>query len=185
MEPIIYHAEIPTSTGTLQIAATDRGACALVLPEVEEPKARVARLLSRARPGPADHPILLALLNAGSRYFNGEPEAFEGLPVDWSFVTAFQKRVYAVARTIPSGEVRSYGWVATHMGRPGAARAVGQALAANPVPLVVPCHRVVATDGSLGGYSAGIPFKRKLLALEGAEGALFFEKNASNPLTIS
>ncbi|MFQ6672265.1 MAG: methylated-DNA--[protein]-cysteine S-methyltransferase [Candidatus Tectimicrobiota bacterium] len=167
MEPIIYRMELPTAAGTLRVAATDRGACELVLPGVVQLKERVALLIRLARPGPADHPVLASLIAAASRYFRGEPEAFEGQPADWSFVTAFQKRVYAVARTIPSGEVRSYGWVATHMGRPGAARAVGQALAANPVPLVVPCHRVVATDGSLGGFTAGIALKRKLLALEG------------------
>ncbi len=91
----------------------------------------------------------------------------EGQPVDWSLLTAFQRSVYQVACAIPPGTVRSYGWVAERLGKPRAARAVGQALAANPVPLLVPCHRVVASDGSLGGFTAGIAWKQQLLEMEG------------------
>jgi methylated-DNA-[protein]-cysteine S-methyltransferase len=166
MEPIIYRGEILTPAGTMRVAATDRGACALILPGVAEPKERVARLLALARLGPAEHPILEPLLAACSRYFAGKPEALEGQPVDWSLLTPFQRQVYQAARTIPPGEVRPYGWVAQRMSKPSAARAVGRALAMNPVPLLIPCHRVVAADGSLRGFTAGIAWKQKLLEME-------------------
>jgi methylated-DNA-[protein]-cysteine S-methyltransferase len=83
--------------------------------------------------------------------------------------TEFQRDVWRTARTIPYGEVRTYGWIAQQIGRPGAARAVGTALARNPLLLVIPCHRVVSTNG-LGGFSAvdGLESKSKLLTLEGA-----------------
>lgn len=81
--------------------------------------------------------------------------------------TAFEERVYAVVRTIPRGEVRSYGWVAKRLGNPGLARAVGQALHRNPDTRRTPCHRVVRTDGSLGGYALGPRRKRARLRAEG------------------
>jgi len=90
-------------------------------------------------------------------------------PVSLSQGTPFQRAVWEAARLIPRGEVRTYGWVAAKVGRPGAARAVGQAMARNPLPLVVPCHRVLRADGSMGGFSAegGLALKAALLRLEG------------------
>lgn len=109
-------------------------------------------------------------------YFRGERREFS-VPVDLSGLTPFQRRVLEVTRGIRYGEVRSYGEVAVAAGRPKGARAVGQALRQNPVCIVVPCHRVVASDGNLRGYSAsgGVETKRWLLELEGfaiAEGAV-------------
>ena len=80
--------------------------------------------------------------------------------------TPFQLRVYAVVRRIPRGQVRSYSWVAAQLGNPHLARAVGQALHRNPWPIRVPCHRVICSDGSLGGYAWGAAKKRRLLARE-------------------
>ena len=71
-------------------------------------------------------------------------------------------------RRIPRGQTRSYGWVAQRIGKPRAVRAVGAACGANPVPVIIPCHRVIASDGSLGGFGGGLPMKRRLLALEKA-----------------
>ena len=91
------------------------------------------------------------------------------LPLDLDKVTPFRREVLEVAATIPRGEVRSYGWLAMHVGKPGAARAVGSAMATNPVPLIVPCHRVVRSDGHIGAYSlGGADNKWTLLAHEGA-----------------
>jgi O-6-methylguanine DNA methyltransferase len=91
------------------------------------------------------------------------------LPVDLRSVTPFQQQVLRKATEIPPGEVRPYGWVAREIGSPGATRAVGTALARNPVPFFVPCHRVVRTGGALGAYSLGGPEnKRRLLVAEGA-----------------
>ena len=81
-------------------------------------------------------------------------------------VSPFQRRVYAVVRRIPRGEVRSYQWVARQLGNPGLARAVGQALTRNPWPHRVPCHRVIRADGRLGGYAWGPSKKRRLLEQE-------------------
>jgi O-6-methylguanine DNA methyltransferase len=83
--------------------------------------------------------------------------------------TPFQRRVWDAVAQIPYGQTRSYWWVAVRMGDPYAFRAVGAANGANPLPIIIPCHRVIRHDGSLGGYSAGLDWKRFLLALEGAE----------------
>lgn len=80
--------------------------------------------------------------------------------------TEFQRRVWRALRRIPYGETRSYAWVARAVGRPKAVRAVGQACGANPLPLYFPCHRVVAADGGIGGFSGGLTWKRRLLELE-------------------
>ncbi|MDP2949202.1 MAG: methylated-DNA--[protein]-cysteine S-methyltransferase [Chloroflexota bacterium] len=101
------------------------------------------------------------------RYAGGEPVAFPD-SLDLAGVTPFQRDVWLATRDIPYGETRSYGWLAAQVGRPGAARAVGQAMATNPWPIIVPCHRVVGADGGLGGYGGGLGMKEHLLRLEGA-----------------
>jgi methylated-DNA-[protein]-cysteine S-methyltransferase len=100
------------------------------------------------------------------RYFVGENVDFGDQPLDYAEATGFQIRVWDCTRAIPRGSVRSYKWVATHTGSPNSARAVGQALACNPYPIVVPCHRVVGQDGRLIGFAAGVDMKRRLLELE-------------------
>lgn len=99
-------------------------------------------------------------------FLSGERQVF-AVPVDWTIGTTFQRRVWRAAVKIPYGRVRSYGWVASKIGGRQFSRAVGMALGANPVPLIIPCHRIVAQDGSLGGFSCGLPIKRHLLRLEG------------------
>ncbi|MEX1043598.1 MAG: methylated-DNA--[protein]-cysteine S-methyltransferase [Acidimicrobiia bacterium] len=92
------------------------------------------------------------------------------LPIDFRSVTPFRRSVLEVTAAIPRGQVRSYGWLARQVGNEGATRAVGSTMASNPVPLIVPCHRVVRTDGTIGNYSLGGPHnKRELLSLEGAD----------------
>jgi O-6-methylguanine DNA methyltransferase len=101
------------------------------------------------------------------RYARGEPVAFADA-LDFSAATSFQRAVWQAAREIPHGQTRSYGWLAGKAGKPRAGRAVGQALAANPWPIIVPCHRVLSSDGRLGGYGGGLAMKERLLRLEGA-----------------
>ena len=101
---------------------------------------------------------LLEYLSGGRRTFD-LPLAPEG--------TGFQRKVWQALESIPFGETRSYGQVAEAVGCPGGARAVGGALRANPLPILLPCHRVVAADGSTGGYSGGAALKKRLLTLEG------------------
>ena len=104
------------------------------------------------------------------RYAAGEPVDFSDVPVSLDRLSAFQRRVVNACRAIPCGDRRTYGQLAAAAGSPGAARAVGQVMAGNRMPLVVPCHRVVASSGGLGGFSApqGLAMKRRLLALEQA-----------------
>ncbi len=87
--------------------------------------------------------------------------------LDLSSFTPFQRKVLEVVKTIPYGETKSYKWVAERMGKPRAARAVGQALKRNPYPEVIPCHRVICSDGKLGGYSKGTQKKKRILKEEG------------------
>ncbi len=99
------------------------------------------------------------------RYLEGEPVDFPDR-LDLAGATRFQQRVWRIAQTIPYGETRSYAWVASYLGLPKAARAVGQALGRNPLPIVIPCHRVIGSDGSLVGFGGGLEMKRRLLCLE-------------------
>jgi len=98
-------------------------------------------------------------------FFAGQ-RAFFTVPVDLGGLPSFQGKVLRATARIPFGESRSYGWLANRIGHPRAARAVGTALGRNPVPFIVPCHRVVRDDGSPGGYGLGLPMKRSLLILE-------------------
>jgi methylated-DNA-[protein]-cysteine S-methyltransferase len=102
-------------------------------------------------------------------YLNGQQTGFD-LPVDLSPLTDFQRQVLHITQQIPRGQVVTYGEIARRIGNPKSVRAVGQALGHNPIPIVIPCHRVIASDGSMGGYSGGggVGTKIKLLQLEGA-----------------
>src|SRR3970040_449768 len=102
-----------------------------------------------------------------SAYFAGRRRSFTA-PCDLGGLPPFTRAVLRITAGIPYGEVRSYRWVAERLGKPKATRAVGNALARNPVPIIIPCHRVVRSDGSLGGYALGLGWKRRLLKLEGA-----------------
>ncbi len=120
--------------------------------------------LGAPREAVADAAPFRALTANLARYFRGEPEDFE-MALDLGDGSEFQRRVWAALRQIPRGATRSYGRVAAEVGKPGGARAVGQAVGRNPLSIVVPCHRVVGATG-LGGFGGGLEMKRKLLALE-------------------
>lgn len=123
---------------------------------------RFRRGLLEARPPRGWDDLILRALAAGTP---------GGLPVDFRSVTGFQKQVLGETAAIPRGQTRSYGWLAHRAGRPKAARAVGQTMARNPVPLVIPCHRVVRSDGRIGHYGlGGADNKQTLLRVEGAIG---------------
>ncbi|MFC2050364.1 methylated-DNA--[protein]-cysteine S-methyltransferase [Chloroflexota bacterium] len=102
-----------------------------------------------------------------NRYLEGEPVDFPD-NLDLGGITRFQQNVWQAVRMIPYGETRSYGWVANKLGSPKAARGVGQALTRNPLPIVIPCHRVISSNGSLGGFGGGVEIKEFLLRLEQA-----------------
>ena len=113
------------------------------------------------------------LVDRLQRYSDGETISFDDIPVDLSHLTAFQLKVVRACRKISRGRTRSYGELAAAAGSPGASRAVGSVMAKNRLPIIIPCHRVVGSAGSLGGFSApdGLCMKERMLALEGADQA--------------
>ena len=113
------------------------------------------------------YPVLTYAQELFNRYFAGEPLEVSAVPIRVDWGTDFQNRVWETIRRIPYGEVRSYKWVAEQVGRPQAVRAVGSAVGANAAVILNPCHRVVRSNGALGGYGGGLERKRQLLALEG------------------
>jgi methylated-DNA-[protein]-cysteine S-methyltransferase len=123
----------------------------------------------RVRLGPlredADHPVLVETERQLGEYFAGDRRRFD---VPLSFTgTDFQKRVWAALLTIPFGETRSYGEIATQLGKPSASRAVGAANGRNPISIIAPCHRVIGSSGQLTGFAGGLEAKKYLLELEG------------------
>lgn len=157
-----------TALGWVGIAWSARGLVALTLPQPT--RADVLRHLPSSR-GPAPAPPsgldLAALASKLRRYFDGQEVAFEE-PLDLTVGTDFQRRVWAITRAIPRGQTCTYADIAHKAGSPKAARAVGQAMAHNPWPIVVPCHRVVGSDGRLTGFGGGLDMKRRMLGMEGA-----------------
>ena len=158
-------AIIETRIGWIGLAWNSRGLVALNLPRSTRGRAR--RDLQREYPDGIVHEHAPAeMIRELEEYAAGRRRAFD-LPLDWSSIKPFQRAVLQAASTIPFGETRSYGWIAQKIGNPKAARAVGQALGANPIPIVLPCHRVINSNGRLGGYGGGLPMKVMLLKLEG------------------
>jgi methylated-DNA-[protein]-cysteine S-methyltransferase len=111
--------------------------------------------------------VLRAFTDDVARYFAGERVSFSSYRIAVPHVSGFVRRALEAARQIPYGEVRAYGWLAEKAGNARAARAAGYAMSVNPLPLVVPCHRVIGASGRLTGFRAGLPMKRTLLKLEG------------------
>ncbi len=161
-------AACQTAFGWVGIAWSALGLVALSLPQPTEDEA-LRQLPASSGPIPPQ-PSWLDLTDlAGrlSRYFAGEAVVFDE-PLDPAIGTDFQRQVWAITRAIPRGQTRSYGDVAREAGSPAAARAVGQAMARNPWPIVVPCHRVVGSDGKLTGFGGGVEMKREMLTMEEA-----------------
>lgn len=179
----MHQAEMTTTVfktqwGWMGLAATSKGVAAVVLPQPTK-RAVERELMSdgvMAGVG-ARHAVPLPDARAAARYIQAAQSAIEAylkgktrhfdLPLDLDGQSRFRRKVWEVLKTIPYGRVRSYGWVARKVGKPQAARAVGGACGANPAPLLVPCHRVIAGNGSLGGFSGGLGVKKRLLKLEG------------------
>jgi len=162
----IHWSELSSPLGRLFVAATERGVCAVAF---GRRKARILTLPNTdTRSGKSPGAVAPAIAQL-REYFAGQRMGFD-LAVDLSALTPFQQEVLAVTRQIPAGQTWTYQRVAQEMGRPHSSRPVGQALARNPIPIVIPCHRVIASDGSLGGYSggSGLKTKRWLLQHEGA-----------------
>jgi methylated-DNA-[protein]-cysteine S-methyltransferase len=163
----ISYAPVDSPFGTLHAAVTKRGLVRLAFPEesVDTVLERLARRLSpRIVEAPASlDPVRREL----EEYFAGGRRSFD-LPLDWALIGPFGRRVLHVTAEIPYGGVLSYAEVAAEAGSPRGSRAAGNALGSNPVPIVIPCHRVLRSGGALGGYGGGLERKRYLLELEGA-----------------
>jgi AraC family transcriptional regulator of adaptative response/methylated-DNA-[protein]-cysteine methyltransferase len=156
----------PIPQGVALVAATERGLCSILMGHETEALATELRAEFPRAALARDDDALTGVAGIVSDLASGRrrPEA-DALPLD-VHATAFRRRVWEALRRIPAGETRSYGEVAAAVGAPRAARAVGTACATNPVPIVVPCHRVVGAHGSLGGYAGGLARKRQLLDAE-------------------
>lgn len=168
-EPVeVVYATLPSPVGELFAAATPRGLVRLAWSDAGRVGEILSELATKVSPKLVESPPDLA--DAGAQleeYFAGERERFE-LPLDYTLALGFQRRVLRAVARIPYGETATYREIATRTGDPAAVRATGNAVAKNPIPIVIPCHRVVRSDGTLGGYGGGPGLKRFLLELEGA-----------------
>lgn len=170
-------AVLDTPIGPLLLAATGQGLAQVVFHVDEKTAAEAVSRLTRrlgtgptapaSPPGPGSPAHLATALRQLESYFAGDTKEFT-VPLDWSLITGFNRRVLReLAAHVPYGTVVGYQYLADRVGEPGAARAVGVAMGSNPLPVVVPCHRVVESGGGIGGFGGGLETKRTLLALEG------------------
>lgn len=167
--PIAYTI-VDTAIGPIGVAWSEHGICRVALPERDRDRME-SRFAARLDGAPAGEPpaSLAPAIELIKRYAEGEPVDFSDVPVDLDGIDLFRRAIYAAARKLHFGEVTTYGGLADAAGHPGKARETGEALGRNPVPLIVPCHRIHAAGGKIGGFSApgGSSTKEKLLALEG------------------
>jgi methylated-DNA-[protein]-cysteine S-methyltransferase len=163
----VSYASLDSPFGELTAAVTERGLVRLAFPE-EDLDTVLERLAARISPRIVEAPAPPdSVRRELEEYFAGRRRQFE-LPLDWTLVGPFARRVLRAAGEIPYGAVLSYTQVAAEAGSPRGSRAAGNALGSNPIPIVVPCHRVLRSGGALGGYAGGLERKRWLLELEGA-----------------
>jgi methylated-DNA-[protein]-cysteine S-methyltransferase len=165
----IGFALFDTPLGVCGIAWSENGISRLQLPEATREQAR-ARLMKRVGAEEADPPpVVRDAIERVRRAMTGVPTDFADIPVDLDSVPDFNKRIYDLLRQIGWGETTTYGELAARAGQKDAAQAVGQAMGANPVPVIIPCHRVLAANRKPGGFSApgGLTTKQRLLELEG------------------
>lgn len=166
------YAVIQTSLGWVGLSGNAKGLQRLILPEKDK-KNVIAQLSASVPSGsrfiPADQQFA-ALMEKIEEYFNGKPVHFESEKLDLSGYTSFQRNVLLKTREIPYGTTRTYRWLAEQTGYPRAYRAVGGVMRINPLPLIIPCHRVIGSKGKLTGFSAagGLTLKQKMLEIEGA-----------------
>jgi O-6-methylguanine DNA methyltransferase len=167
----VYGKMQDTPLGSIWIAASVRGLIAVSLwPEEKQFTAEVSRLAGSApRYAPDDSAVIQETIKQLEEYFRGERPEFD-LPVDWEVMPSFQQEVLRLVSAVPYGRTTSYGDIARQYGKPSAMRAVGRANATNPIPIIIPCHRVLGSDGKLHGYGApgGLETKAWLLRLEGS-----------------
>lgn len=163
----MYSSYFMTRYGTGIVYATELGVVRTDIPDLSRPETTYQKALPELEPSE----LTVRAAQMLQRYFEGERIDFSDIPVLLGGMTPFRQKVLNMIRSLKFGEICSYGQLAVECGSPHASRAVGGALASNPIPVIIPCHRVVASDGRLTGYSApgGEVTKRALLKLEGVE----------------
>jgi len=162
----VAYATADSPFGPLLLARTPKGLVRLGLPN-QDADQLLAELAERVSPRVIEAPAQLDEVRRElNLYFEGKLESFD-LPLDWQLTDGFQGRVQRAIAAIPYGETRNYTEMAIRAGNERAVRAAGTACGRNPIPVVVPCHRVLRTSGALGGYGGGLPMKQALLELEG------------------
>jgi len=161
---VIKFATVNTKYGWLAMGGSGAGLDLLTLPKSSR-KAALSKMKEFAPDAVEETSAFGDLPNRLQRYFNGDKILFTDR-LDLSGATTFQRAVWKATISIPYGETRTYAWVAQQIGTPRALRAVGRALARNRFPIIVPCHRVVASNGNLGGFRGGLALKKRLLELE-------------------
>ena len=164
----VTYGIVALAEGYVGLAATSRGLSRLTLPHATEAQAFGALGVDVRDNFSRDDDAFAELAARLDRYYAGEPVEFDDVALDLSDVTLFRRQVLETVRAIPRGQVKSYGQIAAEVGRPTGARAVGGAMGSNPVCVVVPCHRVIASDGGLGGFGGRIDLKERMLAFEQA-----------------
>ncbi|HSZ12857.1 MAG TPA: methylated-DNA--[protein]-cysteine S-methyltransferase [Solirubrobacteraceae bacterium] len=163
----VTYAPVDSPFGTLLAATTSQGLVRLAFPE-EDVDAVLEGLARRISPRIVESAAPLEPMRRElDEYFSGARREFE-MPLDWTLISPFGQRVLRITWDIPYGGVLTYAEVASDAGSPRGSRAAGNALGSNPIPIVIPCHRVLRTGGALGGYGGGLERKRWLLELEGA-----------------
>lgn len=162
----VAYATLDSPLGTLLLASTPNGLVRLAYVDFEDEDAVLEDIAARISPRVLAAPRRLDEPRRElDQYFAGSRRRFE-VPVDWQLMKGFARRVLEATAEIPYGSVSSYRDVATMAGSPRGFRAAGNALGSNPIPIVVPCHRVLHSGGGLGGYTGGVDRKRRLLAIE-------------------
>jgi methylated-DNA-[protein]-cysteine S-methyltransferase len=162
---IRYHV-CETNLGWVVVTLSDGGLRSITLPLVSREDAH-AEASERGATGPASAAEAEAIERTISALVSGRPPG-EHPEIDWNGITPFRRAVLEACASIPIGETRSYAWLAEQAGSPRASRAAGRVMATNPWPLLIPCHRVIGSDGGLHGYGGGLPMKQELLRAEGA-----------------
>jgi methylated-DNA-[protein]-cysteine S-methyltransferase len=165
----VAYAEVDSPVGRLLVATTPRGLVRVSFP-IESSEKVLEELAGSVSPRILESPTKLDEARRElERYFEGRLHDFD-LPLDWQLTQGFYRKVLRATARIPYGQTRSYKQMAKRAGSPRAVRATGSALGSNPLPIIVPCHRVLRTGGALGGYGGGLETKQALLELEGALG---------------
>ncbi len=162
-----YYAFFQSPLGEYGLVATEKGLCE-IRADIEDRKTFLAYLKKGYPSMPEENADKLKpVIRELTEYFEGKRQKFS-CKLDLDQGTAFQQKVWKALQSIPHGKTRSYAWIAEAIGNPNAVRAVGGANGRNPIPIIVPCHRVINKNGDIGGYTGGLNKKRFLLRLEGA-----------------